>query len=181
MVIDDYKWVTIHKAEKTLKFEFIKDLLQNSPIGIVSEAGCPGIADPGQVLVSWAQEKKAVIRPLAGPSSVLLSLMASGFNGQQFCFNGYLPIDNLERTQMIKELENRVQQKNITQIFIETPYRNNQLLSSILKSCTDTTLLCIAVQLTGIEESVQTKTVSDWKKELPDLHKKPCIFLLGAC
>jgi 16S rRNA (cytidine1402-2'-O)-methyltransferase len=179
MIIDDVEWVTIHKAEKEVLQKFTTHLQSGNTIGIVSEAGCPAIADPGQLLVAKAQEKNSTIIPLVGPSSLLLSLMASGFNGQQFTFHGYLPIDNLERSKKIKELETIVQKTGYTQLFIETPYRNNQLLEAILKNCTPNTLLCIAANLTGATEFVQTKQISAWLKLNPDLHKKPCIFLLG--
>ena len=180
MVIDDYQWITIHKAEATVKNELIKHLQHGATIGIVSEAGCPAIADPGQLLVAAAQQFGAVVKPLVGPSSILLSLMASGFNGQNFTFNGYLPIDNLERNAALKVLEVIVTQHNTTQLFIETPYRNNQLLESILKICQPTTLLCIATNLTSITETVVTKSIHDWKKAIPNLHKQPTIFLLGS-
>jgi 16S rRNA (cytidine1402-2'-O)-methyltransferase len=179
MIIDDMEWVTIHKAEHAVKQQFTKHLQLGKNIAIVSEAGCPGIADPGQILIAVAQEKNAIIKPLVGPSSILLSLMASGLNGQQFTFNGYLPIDNTERIKKIKELEAIVIKDTTTQIFIETPYRNNQLLESIVKNCAPTTLLCIAVDLTDTNELVQTKPISYWKTSTIDLHKKPCIFLLG--
>ncbi len=179
MVIDDMEWITIHKAEQNVKQQFIKHIQLGKNIAIVSEAGCPGIADPGQILIAVAQEKNALIKPLVGPSSILLSLMASGLNGQQFTFNGYLPIDNTERIKKIKELEAIVIKDSTTQIFIETPYRNNQLLESIIKNCNPTTLLCIAVNLTDITELVETKPISYWKTANIDLHKRPCIFLLG--
>jgi 16S rRNA (cytidine1402-2'-O)-methyltransferase len=180
MIIDDYEWFTIHKAEDEVKNEFRKKLKEGKTIGILSEAGCPGIADPGQLLVSVAQEEKTIIKPLVGPSSILLALMASGMNGQHFQFVGYLPIDHSERIRMIKELENESQKKNCTQIFIETPYRNNQLIETILKTCKSSTQLCIAVDITGANENIRTKSVAEWKKETLDIHKRPCIFLLYA-
>ncbi len=179
MVIDEYKWVTIHKAEQQIASSFLADLKADKNIGIISEAGCPGIADPGQVLVGIAQKNGTIVKPLVGPSSILLSLMASGFNGQEFTFNGYLPIDATERNKKLKQLETIVHEKGCTQLFIETPYRNNQLLEAIVKNCTATTLLCIAVNITGPDEMIQTKNLADWKKAAPDLHKKPCIFLMG--
>lgn len=180
MVIDDYEWHTIHKAEKEVRDVFLKCLREEKNIGIVSEAGCPGIADPGQVLVGIAHEYGATVKPLVGPSSILLALMASGMNGQQFHFNGYLPIDSKERIKAVHELEDESSKKNSTQIFIETPYRNNQMLETLLKVCKPATRICIAVDLTSGVESVKTKTVDQWKKNIPELHKKPAIFLLHS-
>ncbi len=180
IVIDDYEWFTIHKAESELISTFQQKIKAGKNIAIISEAGCPGIADPGQVLIAAAQNMNAQVKPLVGPSSILLALMASGMNGQQFEFVGYLPIDNSERNKAVTALETTSQKKNSTQIFIETPYRNNQLIETILKTCKPTTKLCIASELTGANEYVKTKTVSDWKKEKTDFHKKPVIFLLYA-
>jgi 16S rRNA (cytidine1402-2'-O)-methyltransferase len=180
IVIDDYEWFTIHKAEHEVVNSFKQKITAGKNIAIISEAGCPGIADPGQILIAAAQEMNATIKPLVGPSSILLALMASGMNGQQFEFLGYLPIDNLERNKAITALEITSQKKNSTQIFIETPYRNNQLLENLLKTCKPATKLCIAAELTGPNEFVKTKTITDWKKEKTDFHKKPVIFLLYA-
>ena len=160
--------------------KFKQKIKEGKNIGIISEAGCPGIADPGQILIAAAQEMNATIKPLVGPSSILLALMASGMNGQQFEFVGYLPIDNLERNKAITALETSSQKKNSTQIFIETPYRNNQLIETLLKTCKPSTRLCIAAELTGAGEFIKTRTVADWKKEKTDFHKKPVIFLLHA-
>lgn len=180
MVIDNYEWYTIHKSEEEAKENFRKLLQRGMTIGIISEAGCPGIADPGQLLVSEAQKMGAAVRPFVGPSSILLALMASGLNGQQFQFHGYLPIDNQEKIKALKDLEAASQKKNITQLFIETPYRNNQLLETILNQCQPGTSLCIAADITGKNEMIKTKTIAEWKKTVPDLHKKPVIFLLLA-
>ena len=180
IVIDDYEWFTIHKAESELTNTFKQKITAGKNIAIISEAGCPGIADPGQVLIAAAQEMNAQVKPLVGPSSILLALMASGMNGQQFEFVGYLPIDNLERNKAIVTLESTSQKKNSTQIFIETPYRNNQLIETLLKTCKPATKICIAAELTGNNEYVKTKTISNWKKEKTDFHKKPVIFLLYA-
>lgn len=139
-----------------------------------------GIADPGQILIAFAQEKGFSIKPLVGPSSILLALMASGMNGQSFQFNGYLPIETQERRKKIKELENLAVKQDRTQLFIETPYRNNQLLKDIIDCCFKETKLCIAVDITANSESIKTKTIREWMVQLPDLHKKPVIFLLGA-
>jgi 16S rRNA (cytidine1402-2'-O)-methyltransferase len=180
MIIDDFRWFTIHKAEKEVQQQFIEILKEGKNIGIISEAGCPGVADPGQLLVEAAQKLNATVRPLVGPSSILLALMASGMNGQCFQFHGYLPIDTAARKKMIKELEADSVKKSCTQIFIETPYRNNQMLGDILQSCRDESKLCIAVDITSPSENIRTKTIQQWRKILPDLHKKLVIFLLQA-
>ena len=180
MVIDDYQWYTIHKAESEVITTFKNLLKEGKNIGIVSEAGCPAIADPGQILVNAAHQINAIVKPLVGPSSILLALMASGMNGQCFCFNGYLPIDSLERKKKIKELEAESIKRNCTQIFIETPYRNNALLKDIVDVCKTETKLCIAVDITATTETIQTKTIDDWKSNLPDIHKRLGIFLLYA-
>ena len=175
-------WIDgLKTVEEILKFNMnLKKIKEEKNIAIISEAGCPGIADPGQVLIAAAQEMKATIKPLVGPSSILLALMASGMNGQQFEFVGYLPIDSLERNKSITALETTSQKKNSTQIFIETPYRNNQLLENLLKTCKPSTKLCIAAELTAPSEFIKTKTIGEWKKEITDFHKKPVIFLLYA-
>ncbi len=180
IVIDNQQWVTIHKAEIEVQQAFHKLLTEGKNIAIISEAGCPGVADPGQILVNKAQQMGGIIKPLVGPSSILLALMASGMNGQQFQFNGYLPIDNLERKTAIKNLENYSAKNNCTQIFIETPYRNNQLIKEILTSCKDDTQLCIAVDITASSESIKTKTIKQWKQTPIDIHKRLAIFLLFA-
>ncbi|MFT3826968.1 MAG: SAM-dependent methyltransferase [Chitinophagaceae bacterium] len=180
MVIDNYTWVTIHKAEQSVKNQFRQHIREGKNIGIISEAGCPGIADPGQILIEAAHEAGAIVKPLVGPSSILLALMASGMNGQQFHFLGYLPIDNGARMQALRELEAESSRRNCTQVFIETPYRNNQLLEVLLKTCKPTTKLCIAADITGTNEFIHTHTMADWKKKLPDLHKRPTIFCLLA-
>ena len=180
MVIDDYQWFAIHKAEEAVKQEFLQQLKAGKNIGIVSEAGCPGVADPGQHLVAAAQKAGIQIKPLVGPSSILLALMASGMNGQCFQFHGYLPIDSLERKNKIKDLETDSQRRNCTQIFIETPYRNNAIVKEILSNCKETTLLCMAVDITGPSESILTKTFRNWNQSVPDIHKRLAIFLLHA-
>jgi 16S rRNA (cytidine1402-2'-O)-methyltransferase len=180
MVIDNYDWHTIHKAEAQVQSTFREKLKQGLRIGIVSEAGCPGVADPGQQLIAIAQEMNISVKPLVGPNSILLALMASGMNGQQFQFAGYLPIDNGEKIKRIKELENESQKKECTQIFIETPYRNNQLIESLIKNCDPATKLCIACDLTGKNEWIKTQAISAWAKVKTDIHKRPAIFLLYA-
>jgi 16S rRNA (cytidine1402-2'-O)-methyltransferase len=178
IAIDNYGWFVIDQAEIEIRSVFKQKIKEGKNIGIISEAGCPGVADPGQELIAIAHEMNADIKPLVGPSSILLALMASGMNGQQFQFVGYLPINEHERVKTIKELEAESEKKKCTQIFIETPYRNNQLVESILKTCKHTTKFCIAVDLTGKTEWIKTKTITEWKKEKTDLHKRPAIFLL---
>lgn len=178
--IEDFEWHSIHKAEKEIMSVFKQKINDGKIVGIISEAGCPGIADPGQILVAVAHEMNAVVRPLVGPNSILLALMGSGMNGQQFRFVGYLPIENQKRERTIKELEAESKKYKTTQIFIETPYRNNPLLDVMLKICNPATQLCIAVELTSPNESIKTKKIADWKKNIPDLHKKPVIFCLLA-
>jgi len=180
IIIDQYEWFTIHKTEDEQVNIFKEKITEQKNIAIISEAGCPGVADPGQILVNVAQRMNVTVKPLVGPSSILLALMASGMSGQQFQFTGYLPIDNQERIKTIKELEIESQRKKCTQIFIETPYRNNQLVEVLLKTCKATTKICIASELTSANEYIKTKTVADWKKEKTDFHKKPVIFLLYA-
>ncbi len=180
VVIDDYEWFAIHKAEQEQLKNFSQKIKEGKNIAIISEAGCPGVADPGQILIREAQKMNAVVKPLVGPSSLLLALMASGLNGQHFSFHGYLPIDNMERHKKIKQLEEDSGKTECTQIFIETPYRNNKMLETILKVCNPSTQLCIASELTSANEWVKTKTIADWKNEETDLHKKPVIFLLQS-
>lgn len=177
IVIDNYEWFTI--GAETLS-AFRQKIKEGKTIGILSEAGCPGVADPGQSLVEIAQQMGARVKPLVGPSSILLALMASGMNGQQFHFHGYLPIDGQQRSKAIREMESESAKKNCTQIFIETPYRNNQLLEAILKNGQPQTRLCIATNITGSSESIRTLTIQEWKNNVPDLHKQTVIFCLSA-
>nr|MBA3706349.1 SAM-dependent methyltransferase [Bacteroidota bacterium] len=158
---------------------YLNSISLGKNIGIISEAGCPGIADPGAEVVKAAHEKHITVVPLVGPSSIFLALMASGFNGQQFTFNGYLPKERAERIKKIKELE-RLAQKEYTQLFIETPYRNVNMLEDILASCNGATRLCIACDITLPTEFIKTKTISSWKKQIPDISKRPAIFLFGT-
>jgi 16S rRNA (cytidine1402-2'-O)-methyltransferase len=180
IVIDDYEWFAIHKAEEEQLINFKQKVKEGKNIAIISEAGCPGVADPGQILIEAAQQMNVIVKPLVGPSSILLALMASGMNGQHFEFVGYLPIDNNERIKVIREIESNSQKKNSTQIFIETPYRNDQLIELLLKTCKPSTQLCIAAELTGPNEFIKTKTIAEWKKQKTGFHKKPVIFLLKA-
>jgi 16S rRNA (cytidine1402-2'-O)-methyltransferase len=157
---------------------YLNAIAQGKNIGVISEAGCPGVADPGAEVVKLAHQKNITVVPLVGPSSILLSLMASGFNGQNFAFNGYLPKERADRIKKIKELETLVYKKNQTQLFIETPYRNTHLLEDILAFCDGKTKLCIACDITLPSEFIKTKTVADWKKSKPEINKRPTIFLL---
>jgi len=157
---------------------YLKPLEEGVPMGVISEAGCPAVADPGADVVAIAQRKNLRVVPLVGPSSILLSVMGSGFNGQSFAFHGYLPIEPGERTKRLKELESRIYTESQTQLFIETPYRNNKMAEEILRTCRPQTKLCIAANLTCDGEYIRTKSVKEWKGKLPDLNKIPCIFLL---
>jgi len=157
---------------------YLKPLEQSSPIGVISEAGCPAIADPGADVVAIAQRRGFKVIPLVGPSSILMSLMASGFNGQSFAFQGYLPIETQERIKKIKHLESRVYSEDQTQIFIETPYRNQKMLEEIIKQCRPQTKLCVAINITCEDETIRTMTIQEWSKQIPQLGKRPCIFLL---
>ena len=180
IVIDDYEWYTIHNAEDAQLQAFRSKIAEGKNVAIISEAGCPGIADPGQILVNEAQKLNVTVKPLVGPCSIILALMASGMNGQQFQFVGYLPIDMLPRAARIKELEEESAKKKCTQIFIETPYRNNQLIETLLKTLKLTSRLCIACDLTAVTEIVKTRTVAAWRQESTDFHKRPVIFLIQA-
>jgi 16S rRNA (cytidine1402-2'-O)-methyltransferase len=158
--------------------EFIKPLLHGQNIGLMSEAGCPGVADPGAVIVKLAHEKGIQVIPLVGPSSILLAVMASGMNGQSFAFNGYLPIDKGEKKSALKSFEKLSFDKNQSQLFIETPYRNNKLVEDLLQILQPNTNLCIACDITLPTEYIKTFAVKDWKKQKVDLHNRPCIFII---
>lgn len=155
---------------------FLQPCIEGHDIGILSEAGCPGIADPGADVVKIAHKKKIQVVPLVGPSSILLALMASGFNGQSFAFNGYLPIDSTERKKVIKRMEKLSVETGQTQLCIETPYRNDKLLADMVKTLSPNTMLSIACDITLSTEFIATNSVSDWKKSIPELHKRPAIF-----
>ena len=157
---------------------FFTGLESGRNVGLMSEAGCPGVADPGADIVAEAHKRGVKVVPLVGPSSILLALMASGFNGQSFTFNGYLPIDKLQRGKRVKELESLAERFKQTQIFIETPFRNNSMLDDVLKNCKPQTKLCIACDITAETEFIKTQTIAAWKTQTPDLHKRPAIFLL---
>lgn len=169
-----------HTTDKDLP-GLLKPLLAGLDVGLMSEAGCPGIADPGAKLAELAHQKGIKVMPLVGPSSILLSLMASGFNGQRFTFLGYIPADKAARIQRLKEIEKDSSKFHETQIFIETPYRNQHLLEDILAHCQHATKLCIACNISLADEFIVSKSIAEWKKSaLPDLHKKPTVFLLLA-
>jgi len=165
-------------TEESEHHAFIKPLLEGKNMGLMSEAGCPGVADPGAVIVKLAHEKGIQVIPLVGPSSILLAMMASGMNGQSFTFNGYLPIDKSEKKSALKNLEKWSLEKNQSQLFIETPYRNNKLLEDLLQILHPSTLLCIACDITLPTEFIRTLPVQQWKKNKVDLHNRPCIFIL---
>jgi len=157
---------------------YLKPLEEGLSMGIISEAGCPAVADPGADVVAIAQRKGLKVVPLVVPSSIILSVMGSGFNGQSFAFNGYLPIEPAERAKKLKQLEQRVYAEHQTQLFIETPYRNNKMVEDILHNCRPQTRLCIAANITCEGEYIKTRSIKDWQGKVPDLSKIPCIFLL---
>ena len=158
---------------------FFQHANEGNDIGVISEAGCPGVADPGAEAVKVAHEKEIIVKPLVGPSSILLSLMASGMNGQSFTFVGYIPIKQPSRGKTLHFMEQQALKYDQTQIFIETPYRNNSLLEELAKTLNNNTRLCVACDITLDTEFIVTKTIREWKKALPDLHKRPAIFLIG--
>ena len=166
------------RTEPSEHLDFIKPLLEGKNVGLMSEAGCPGVADPGAVIVKLAHEKGIQVIPLVGPSSILLAMMASGMNGQSFTFHGYLPIEKDEKKASFKNLERVSFEKNQSQIFIETPYRNNKLLEDLLQALHPETHLCIATDITLPTEYIKTKKIAAWKKETIDLHKRPTIFII---
>lgn len=175
---DGFQFLPLNEHTPQREIEQYLRIVCEQDSGIISEAGCPCVADPGSALVLLAHQKGITVVPLVGPSSILLALMASGLNGQNFAFVGYLPKERPGRIARIKMLENRSLAEQQTQIFMETPYRNEQLFADILNTCHPQTLLCLAVDLTGPEASVKTCSVAEWKKSHPQLHKKPAIFLL---
>ncbi|MDL2257169.1 SAM-dependent methyltransferase [Bacteroidales bacterium OttesenSCG-928-I14] len=166
-----------HTTKEELS-EYLSALKAGNSVGLISEAGCPAIADPGADIVAIAQKKDYKVVPLVGPSSILLALMGSGFNGQSFAFQGYLPIEPEQRMKKLKQLEQRAYTEDQTQLFIETPYRNKKMLEDILKACKSTTRLCIAADISLDTEYIKTKSLSEWKKGLPELSKRPCIFAI---
>lgn len=175
----DLKLFALNKHTEVIEhYEFIKPLLEGQNMGLMSEAGCPGVADPGAAIVKLAHEKGIQVVPLVGPSSILLAMMASGMNGQSFAFNGYLPIDKSEKKNALKNFEKLSFDKNQSQLFIETPYRNNKLMEDLLQILQPSTHLCVACDITLPTEYIKTFTVNQWKKNKVDLHNRPCIFIL---
>ena len=179
--IDELEFFELNRhTDRKIIGEYLKPLIEKKqPVGIISEAGCPAIADPGADVVAIAQSKNLKVVPLVGPSSIIMSLMASGFNGQSFAFNGYLPVDVPGRIKALKKLENKVYNEDQTQIFIETPYRNAKMMETLFSTLRPSTKVCVAAGITCAEEYIRTKTVEKWKKEkLPELGKIPCVFLI---
>jgi len=177
--IDDMTFYELNKhTDQNQIYSYLSAINNGESIGLISEAGTPCVADPGAAIVKIAHQKNIDIIPLVGPNSIIMALMASGFNGQVFSFHGYLPVDKTERSRTIQQIESAIYKNNQTQIFIETPYRNMQLFESILKICKNNTLLSIACNISLEDEFIKTKSIQDWKKEKVDLHKKPTVFLL---
>jgi len=178
----DFNHIPYHLLNKHTSSEeipsFLKGMEQGNNIGLFSEAGVPCVADPGAIIVKFAHQKNLTVKPLSGPSSIFMALSASGFNGQNFAFNGYLPIDNKARRDKIRQFEQRVWQEDQTQIFIEAPYRNNAVLDAFLTSCRPQSMLCVASNVSAPDEFIKTLPVYGWKKQKPDLHKKNTVFLL---
>lgn len=181
LVIEQLTFVQIDKDAMPAQVQAsLKPVIeQGLDAGIISEAGCPGIADPGAEVVKYGHQKNIKVIPFAGPSAILLSLMGSGFNGQNFAFHGYIPIERGPRTQALRHLEKEMHQRDQTQIFMETPYRNNKLLEDLVQTLSGGTRLCIAANITSpTHEFIKTKTIADWKGSLPDIHKQPAVFLI---
>src|SRR5574344_1475773 len=177
--IDSLTFVELNKRTEESEIEgMLKPLEMGEPVGVISEAGCPAVADPGADVVAIAQRKGLKVVPLVGPSSIILSVMASGFNGQSFAFNGYLPIEQEERAKRLKLLEQRAYAESQTQLFIETPYRNSKMISDIVKACRPNTRFCIAAGLTTANEYIKTMMVKDYNGQISDISKTPCIFLI---
>ena len=177
---DDTEFYLLNEHSKDEDLgEMLGVLVGGTSMGILSEAGVPAVADPGAQLVALAQKNGIRVIPLVGPSSILMALMASGMNGQSFCFHGYLPVKTPQRQNRIRQIERSAIEGGETQIFMETPYRNNSLLEDILGSCREDTLLCVAADISLDEEYIKTKAVSEWRKEVPNLHKRPAVFLLN--
>lgn len=178
--INDLRFFILNKHTSPEEFNSFLDSIKDEDIGLISEAGVPAVADPGSEIVNIAHQKGIIVKPLVGPSSILLALMASGLNGQSFCFHGYLPVKRPERCKRIKELEIISRNSKQTQMFIETPYRNNQLFDDLMNCCSGRVRLSIAANLTLPTEFIKTRTISEWKKKKPDLHKQPAVFSILA-
>ena len=179
MVIDELQFYVLNKHTSPEQVsDYLAPLANGESIGLMSESGCPAVADPGSDIVAVAQRRNYRVVPLAGPSSLLMALMASGFNGQCFAFHGYLPVDASARAERIRMLESRIYSEQQTQLFIETPYRNNRLMEDLVRYCRPTTKLCVATNITCNNESIRARPVKEWTGCMPDLHKKPTLFLL---
>ena len=179
--IDNLLFFELNKfTDENAIHTYLKSAQNGKSIGLISEAGTPCVADPGAAIVSLAHKNRIQVVPLVGPNSILMALMASGFNGQQFCFHGYLPVDGMQLGRKIKEIEGNSKRFDQTQIFIETPYRNKQILDSLLKNCKPQTNICVATNISLESESIISRTVAEWKKEAVDFHKKPTVFLMYA-
>ncbi|MCX2744551.1 SAM-dependent methyltransferase [Mangrovivirga sp. M17] len=182
IVIEELKFFQADKKTDQHKvLEIIKLMEKGTNVGMMSEAGCPGIADPGALLVDLAHKHNIRVIPVSGPSSMFLALMSSGFNGQQFEFCGYVPVKNPDRKVKINKMEKKALSENVTQIFMDTPYRNNALFNDILANCHPNTFLSISCDITGENEFIKTMTIKNWKNQKIDLHKKPALFLFGQC
>lgn len=179
--IDELTFYELNRhTDRKIIGQYLEPLAQGHSVGIISEAGCPAIADPGADVVAIAQGRGFKVVPLVGPSSIIMSVMASGFNGQSFAFNGYLPVDVSGRIKALKKLENKVYNEDQTQLFIETPYRNSKMFETMLQALRPATKICIAAGITTPQEFIVTKTVEKWKKEkMPEFEKVPCVFLIG--
>jgi 16S rRNA (cytidine1402-2'-O)-methyltransferase len=176
----DLQIMVYDKRDKLSISHYFKFFKETDQVGLMSEAGCPGVADPGAEIVAEAHKKNYNVIPFIGPSSILLALMASGFNGQQFCFHGYIPIDKADRIKRIKDLEAQSFRFRQTQIFIETPFRNNHLFDDIIKNCKPSTQLCVAANINAEDQLIKTRSIADWKDHKPELHKIPVVFILYA-
>ncbi|PCH96195.1 MAG: SAM-dependent methyltransferase [Bacteroidetes bacterium] len=179
--INELEFAELNKRTPSNEVETIlAQLLNGSNVGVISEAGCPGVADPGASIVSLAHDKGIRVVPMVGPSSILLALMASGMNGQNFVFHGYLPKEKHKRIKSIVEVEKMAYDLNQTQIFMEAPYRNMPLVEDVIKHCNEETRLCVATSITSSDERIVTRTIAQWRKNIPNINKKPTIFLLSS-
>jgi 16S rRNA (cytidine1402-2'-O)-methyltransferase len=179
--IEPLQFNILNKSTKNSELKgFFTPIIEGKNIGVISESGCPGVADPGALAVKYAHDNNITVVPLVGPSSLLLALMASGLNGQKFAFQGYLPVNKNDAAVSIKQFEKESKTKNQTQLFIETPYRTNHLFSILIKTLNNDTLLCVALDLTGTHESVKTKSVKEWKHQTAEWPKLPTVFLFLA-
>lgn len=183
-IYDTVESLTFERLDKNTSYDDLREIFQpifdGHSMGVLSESGCPGIADPGALAVHFAHEHEIEVVPLVGPSSILLALMASGLNGQHFTFHGYLPVETREGARIIRELEKESRRSRQTHIFIETPYRNNRLLKNLLSTLNEETYLCVASDLTGSSEWIRTATVGQWRKNPPELPRQPAVFLMNA-